>query len=508
MMNEKFEELWRTFNLLVNIAPQPKLDVVKYFRIVRTFKESVNAFEKEFEAELGGTEAEIESVKTRLNTIKKKISDGIERTEFLKKIEDTSTFSKLIIQMSYTDLFNQLQIEREVALYNKDHKRTIYKGLYRPDGHHDWIPCFLKIFPTFGETSTYLYEQYIYNYIQSKNEILKRFENDFFVKNLSMVKIDRDTYLKYFGALVSARTIRHDILYDMILKAPCENTFAHLTITENHGGYTIENTLSRNYDDGDYVTSILFDIVYGIYIMNDKMKIMHNDMHFDNVFIKAVPKYIKTYSVGKVTFTRELNYKIYIYDYDLSNMFEPASNNATLNMQPYGLTLDKSSKDIWTMLNSLLHLKIPDYNAINYFKNLLNIGNETGLYSDDPVFTDAQMDKYRYIRNITNVILNNSDVHKRKYRDIYSKSIIKTGFWNNNCTTNYEITKTCKMLYEPDLFPLPILIRMLANTEIYRCLNIQNIDPFYKKYIKYKLKYLNEKKIKLLNIFYAIFNEY
>ena len=101
---------------------------------------------------------------------------------------------------------------------------------------------------------------------------------------------------------------------------------------------------------------------------------------------------------------------------------------------------------------------------------------------------------HHLIKNLTNVILNNNITHRQKFKETFNKVLSDGEYWNNNCTTNYLVTGTCAIIDEPDLFPLPVLTRMLANTEIYKCLNIQDIDPFYKKYIKYKLKYLNEKK--------------
>ena len=165
-------------------------------------------------------------------------------------------------------------------------------------------------------------------------------------------------------------------MYKKVSKAHCENTFIYLTIIEDVDAEFVINKFSMISEDECYMTSILYDIIYSIYIMNDKLHLMHNAIHFKNILIKTVPQYIKTYCIDKITFTRQLDYKLYIDNFELSNLLEHDKHNIVKDMQHYGLTDDKTSKDIWTVLNSLLYIDC--VNKTDFIKNAL------GEYSDTP----------------------------------------------------------------------------------------------------------------------------
>ena len=475
-MDAEFQVLWKTFNQLVSIPEETTLDINKYVETVKKFKEDVNMFEEKFIVELNGPEEpRTKDINEKLKIINNKIVEGFRKTELIRKLKDSSAFSREIKHVDLDYLNKHLWLLPRETTFVDDEKlkeRTIYSGYYKKNEGDIPLKCFIKVFEEYAHNETYNYEQYMYNYIETKNKILNKIENDFFIIPLDIVCVDSAVYLEMCKSHYET-----EIFYQHIVNRQLTgvNFKMYLTITKDVEGESLEDFLLKRPRAHYLVTSILFDIIYGVYMMNDCMNIMHNDLHFNNILIKTVPEYTKTYMIGKLTFTRKLEYKIYFYDYDLSTILEPDKKNilGKRGMQLYGLTLEKSSKDIWTVLN-----------CIHFIKN------------ESPYFRAHNGDFFLYMENMINVVLNNSDVHKKKYKDIFEKYVKdpKNVHWDNNCIENYYFTGRCEILHEPDLFPLPVLTRMLANTEIYNCLNIQDIDPFYKKYIKYKLKYLNEKK--------------
>ena len=54
----------------------------------------------------------------------------------------------------------------------------------------------------------------------------------------------------------------------------------------------------------------LFDMIYGIYLMNDRLKLMHNDNHFSNILIKT--NLLETtckYQIGNVEYIKKKKYR-------------------------------------------------------------------------------------------------------------------------------------------------------------------------------------------------------
>ena len=68
-------------------------------------------------------------------------------------------------------------------------------------------------------------------------------------------------------------------------------------------------------------------------------------------------------------------------------------------------------------------------------------------------------------------------------------------FWNSYCVTGKY---PCEPVDFNNITAEKVLIRMLHSTDLKRILNITNVDALFKKYLKYKLKYIkymNENKL-------------
>jgi hypothetical protein len=65
-------------------------------------------------------------------------------------------------------------------------------------------------------------------------------------------------------------------------------------------------------------------------------------------------------------------------------------------------------------------------------------------------------------------------------------------FWNRYCIEDEGLL--CTIPEHPDLYPLEVLYRLIKNEHINIILGFTDVNPFYKKYLKYKSKYLKLKK--------------
>ena len=100
---------------------------------------------------------------------------------------------------------------------------------------------------------------------------------------------------------------------------------------------------------------IIFYIFYkdDLYLLNERLNIVHNDNHFGNIIVKKVRPREKTYTVGTLKFKATTNYIVKIYDFDRA--FYPGDYLSILEKQ---ISLELSSfyevNTIFKQLESIL----------------------------------------------------------------------------------------------------------------------------------------------------------
>jgi hypothetical protein len=327
-------------------------------------------------------------------------------------------------------------------------------------------PCFIKSFfmGTSGipEINKNVYEQKIYRYIKTRDRRIKPYYEDYFVKLYDAFKIESTIFKDFltinnvkFNSTVGLKDWTKNDDFVAMLDS---NMYIYFIITEDIQGVTYHDFYRINNKNEELITNTLFDILYGIFLMNYRLKIMHNDTHFGNILIKTdLPSTATKYQIDKKEYTREKNYRLCFYDFDLGYLTgEP---NPEL-YDGWVAQNKQSAKDIWTILNSLYRL-YPSYN--NHF----------------------------IIENIK-IILNNSEPQLQILKKIDSDNMTDPSnfFWNAYCVDN--IQDPCVIPHEPEFYPLKVLQRYIK--ERHAMLGLTEVNAFYKKYIKYKTKYLELKK--------------
>lgn len=387
--------------------------------------------------------------KESIDKFEKSINNG--QINMLKYFNEPFDFNEKITIKTYDEL---IKLKNLVILSKVSSSDSyVFKGKYNDK------PCYIKTF--FIPNNNLEYEQKIYRYFKTRNDKINLYYEDYLVKAYDIYKIrciDFKNFLNYNNIKSNDLTIWN--VFNPNLETNLNrNLCIYVIITEDIEGITYKDFFNANYTNEDLITCTLFDMIYGLYLMNNRFQLMHNDNHFSNVLIKLdLPETEIKYQIDSKEYTRKKNYKLCFYDFDLS--FLSGEQNSFLNDKWYAQN-KISAKDIWTILNSLI------FNIKNNIKR------------DIP-----------YINNIIDVILNSSEEHKKL---LYK--ISKNGpFWNAYCIENIQYP--CRIPDEPFLYPIEVLERFINNEHINKILNFIQVNDFYKKYLKYKKKYLELKKLK------------
>ncbi len=241
----------------------------------------------------------------------------IELIRFVKDIIKLKTFD------DFTNIISINNNEHNF-IYQKPNSKSpsiIFKGFW------NGVPCYFKIF-----SSTHkglLYEQYLYNYIKTRQT--EPLLQDNFVKVLDLFKMnkkEKDVFSSYIKSKVS------DI--DRVLGILNRTDNICFIVTEDIGGKGYFDFIfnKRQQLDINLLKETIFEIIYSIYLLNTHLKIVHNDLHFDNILIKEESKpTIKEYIINGKRYSKPRKYKICIYDFDKSYM-ENVSN-LTISKIPY-----------------------------------------------------------------------------------------------------------------------------------------------------------------------------
>ena len=459
-----------TDDVVIDIIPEPSAEEKrKDFEILETSytnltnnnfvkthnREELNVMAKEFKEKLEKFKRSytIGDLQQSINIFDKSVVDG--QINSLELFNEPTQFTDAINILRYDDLSKLTGVSLITKVGASD--SFMFKAKY------DTKPCYIKAF--FPPNPNLDYEQKIYRYIASRNDKIKSLYEDYFVKIYNVCKVmsvDFTDFLNRNRVENITNRMFWSVSNPALNKKLNSNVYVYLIITEDMEGETYLDFYRRNYNDEKLITNTLFDMIYGIYLMNDKLKLMHNDNHFGNVLIKiGLPNVDTLYQIGKTEYVKQKNYRLCFFDFDLA-FLENITNTHLEKDTKFWLVQNKmSAKDIWTILNSLIRNN-----------------SRSGIA---PI----------YMNNIIDTILNGSVLHKEMIMKIYEETA-RGKFWNAYCVDNVQ--EPCIIPDEPFLYPLNVLERFIGNDRIKSMLDFIDQDIYYRKYIKYKNKYLALKK--------------
>ena len=467
-----YPDLSCSYDMMKDINQMHKKTPYEIDKLNKDFEELLDNVKKPKEGQILNKE------EGQILNIEEKICEGKNRIEKLKlfdeKYNETKFNTKNICELS------SLIINPEIFHKKSNSTSYIFKAQYCTNPS-EYKKCYIKAF--FIREENLIYEQQIYNYIKTRNEQIKEYYEDYFVKVYDNFKVSdndftsflRNNHLKY-EELEMQLNFYHNI---------------YLIITEDIEGITYKEFFENNYTDEDLMINTLFDMIYGIYLMNDRLKLMHNDNHFSNILIKT--NLLETtckYQIGNVEYIKKKKFRLCFYDFDFSYLKDLNNPYIEKKHNDNSVIQNKfSAKDIWSLLNSILRSARKNITNQNQRIYLINTIVNQKIYQQQ-LETFPQLNFYS---KIINLILNNDKIKINKLKNIYLDWRNKKKFWNANCIDN--IQNPCVIPHEPELYPLNVLLRLIADDYIITKLKFITLNSLYKKYLKYKIKYVELKNI-------------
>ena len=364
----------------------------------------------------------------------------------------------------------------------KEYKSQPYMYVFKTTYNEQ--PAYIKMFYKlpYDETITdrLLYEQQIYNYLKHRDARIKKIYKNYFIEMIDIFKIEinpeTETILTQYITAEQNEQRQIDLrILKNIFKTAVNKTIYFLITKDNNvqsvQDYLYTNINAHTITDNDLI-EIIFEILYVIYLMNIRLNIKHNDLHFNNIMIKKLESpEIQEYRINNKIYTRNKQFQIYVYDFDLSYL-DKHPNEFIKRYARYGINnTHNNSRDIWTLIKVLDWFQLSlDIKKI-IFNILLNSNIE--LNEDDDILINATNAKQLLLRH-------------RNYNE-------KTQ-WAQEMCANFPREKDNLRCDEPDfkeLHPDVVIDRYISKFKAN--LNFINENNYLQKYLKIKQKYLKLK---------------
>ncbi len=386
-------------------------------------------------------------------------------------------------------------------------------------------PVFIKMFsldnaPFRKDNHGLTYEQKIYKYLMERSTTLKPYYEDYFVKVYDVFKCK---YVKFFeqletlgvrieggpsaGKIYYARYRQNALNYTIPQTFSGKDQMVYFTVTEDIQGENYNGFLSRNLGQEAIVIETLFEVLYGIYLLNVRLGIIHGDNHFGNILIRPEKK-IREYQIDKTTFVRESHFRVCLYDFDLSYMFD--NENKALE-DPFNQSIGRVgqlnyAKDIWTVINNIGYLLKYNPSSVNsawksWYDNMQN--NFVGKVINPEPFVQT------YMFDLINNVLVQTQEQRDTLFNNFQAHMTSNSYWNTFCAisvassvpTTSSTGAVCVQPVFSELHPELVLKRYIrfykdklnfieANAYYKKYYIGNNLSKYANKYLKYKKKYL------------------
>jgi hypothetical protein len=404
------------------------------------------------------------------------------------KTQDNNSFNAPIIfspirEIKIEDFLSK--IEGQINYIS--HKEASITKLNVFQTTYDKQSVYIKLFHASEKSNGLLYEQQIYNYLKTRDARIKKIYKNYFIEMIDIFKIEINlelqTTLAEYIDKESNPTYKTQLeTFKTALEATGSVPTVYFLITKNNNTESLFNyielhTLSLSEND---LIEIVFEMLYAIYLMNIRLKIRHNDLHFNNVMIKKLDSpQEQEYRINSKIYKRNKIFQIYIYDFDMS-FLDKHQNEYLKGYQSFGISSNpNNSHDMWTLIMEL-----------NNIKNIIQ-----------PI-----------INTILDILLNKSNLDTEKEETFdelsYNATTAKQLFKRHQGTTNLRYynefcanlprtvmdTNTNKPCVEPifeELFPDVVIERYIR--EFNQRLNFTSKQDYQQKYLKIKQKYLKLK---------------
>ena len=306
------------------------------------------------------TDGEIKNLKKKINKFKKleenmtsKIHEIerhiMEKNDFLQKFG--IEYGQMPLSLKSFDINDFTERISNLSIFgDKDSASSslILRSIYLSK------PVFIKAFSPTQENLKN--ELIIYNHINEVKKILdpsvKSYLDNYFIKLERIFTMDKKIFFDYLDKN-NIKQIKHDEEQKTYYSTTKEALFNQIPkefdldriwfiVTEDIEGESLERKCSflnsieekrkdkfykkenPEYDGDPHIDTrkelinIIFELIYGLYLLNKYFRVRHNDLHFNNVIFKQIDPINKNFIIGNKTIKKRSNIRLAIYDFDKS----------------------------------------------------------------------------------------------------------------------------------------------------------------------------------------------
>jgi hypothetical protein len=395
-------------------------------------------------------------------------------------------------------------------------------------GTYENKPIYCKLF--YDSEENLLVEKKIYSYIAEKSKDRPDIVNHFVISPAVFSTLDYNIFLTT-NAITSVyvSTFYKNKIALNYKEASNERINSvdqpkiNGIITYDYNGSTL-STLLETFTNEDSYIYVIFELLYSIYIMNTYLGIMHHDLHFDNIIVKEIDNPTNyTYIINNKKYVFKKKFEVRIYDFDFSyvnnNIIEIKNNNLDKTdiynnkskCYEYGSCNKKSNKDIFVLLASLIYMSTNEtdiyhklYNIISKNNNILystiinNKKSSENIYWSS--FCNINEDECKFIKDsCNNTYIHDIDVENvmERYLDFFKQYVGDSGLIKDSLLFTEQNPLDTPIKRSNSVSRSPKLTDHIDNDRASLSFHqSKNSDiRTYKKYLKYKQKYLALKNI-------------
>lgn len=254
--------------------------------------------------------------------------------------------------------------------------------------------------------------------------------------NMKRISYEKEVY-RYIRAIAEKDNEVRRHFINMLFCAKDKDLGRAYIFSQDSGGMSVYDFMDteRTKLSCQFFKNIMVQFLYLIYLMHDRLHVVHNDLHFGNVLIVKDNEPHKTYTFYGKTFNLENHpYYLIIYDFDQASIYDPPSYRnpylADYLCKKAGRCCDYPDTDLYTYLYFLLNNDFSKYFTNTIQDQFQHIFTDLSLMVSMPFSLYKHVKKSNYTRiSCDNSVASNNNmcVHPKFDVSLHSTTLL---LWN------------------------------------------------------------------------------
>lgn len=261
--------------------------------------------------------------------------------------------------------------------------------------------------------------------------------------NMKSVSYEKEVY-RYIRSIAEKDNAVRRHFINMLFCAKDKNLGRAYIFSQDSGGISVYDFMDKERKEKrplsyQFFKNIMVQFLYLIYLMHDRLHIVHNDLHFGNVLIVKDNEPHKTFTFYGKTFTIENHpYSLMIYDFDQASIYDPPSyRNPYLSdflCKKAGRCNDYPETDLYIYLYYLLGNSVSKYFTNTIQDQIKNIFADLSIMVSIPYSLYEHIKKSDYKRiSCDNSVSGDVCVHPKFDVSLRSTTLLLwNAFYKNN----------------------------------------------------------------------------